>query len=131
MLRSRRQWVRLLYRVNRAKLWIRSFGAVFRGYSNYLRPGGRAYERHIKQEVEQYEHVHGDSHNELLIERVPASWFDMRGRVARRIRERPNYNLERGLDRAILDWIWELDCDYLDTGGLKPETLLGIYHPTP
>jgi 2-polyprenyl-3-methyl-5-hydroxy-6-metoxy-1,4-benzoquinol methylase len=39
----------------------------------------------------------------------------------------PNYDLSRPLDRAILDWIWELDCHYLETGELKPETFFGIY----
>ncbi len=39
----------------------------------------------------------------------------------------PNFDLERPLDRAILGWIWALDCHYLDTGGLKPETFFGIY----
>ena len=39
----------------------------------------------------------------------------------------PNYDPERPLDRAILDWIWALDCHYLDTGVLKPETFFGVY----
>ena len=39
----------------------------------------------------------------------------------------PNYDLDRPLDRAILDWLWALDCHYLDTGVLKPETFFGLY----
>ena len=39
----------------------------------------------------------------------------------------PNFDLERSLDLALLDWVWALDCDYLDTGELKPETFFGIY----
>jgi SAM-dependent methyltransferase len=39
----------------------------------------------------------------------------------------PNYNLDRPLDSAIVEWIWQLDCDSLDTGRLRPETFFGIY----
>ncbi|MBK5294352.1 MAG: class I SAM-dependent methyltransferase [Acidobacteriia bacterium] len=41
----------------------------------------------------------------------------------------PNYDLEQPLDRAIMDWIWELDLHMLDTGQLRPESLFGIYTP--
>ena len=42
----------------------------------------------------------------------------------------PNYDLSRPLDRAIVNWIWELDCEYLRTNTLRPETFFGIYrHP--
>jgi SAM-dependent methyltransferase len=41
----------------------------------------------------------------------------------------PNYDLSRPLDQAILTWIWELDCQYLDSGGLEPETFFGIFTP--
>ncbi len=43
----------------------------------------------------------------------------------------PNYDLSRPLDRAILDWIWELDCEYLRTNTLRPETFFGIYKRLP
>lgn len=39
----------------------------------------------------------------------------------------PNYDLSRSLDNAIVDWIWELDCHYLDEGILQPETFFGIF----
>jgi ubiquinone/menaquinone biosynthesis C-methylase UbiE len=39
----------------------------------------------------------------------------------------PNYNLENPLDRALLDWIWELDLHYLATARLRPETFFGIF----
>lgn len=39
----------------------------------------------------------------------------------------PNYDLSRPLDRAILDWIWELDCYLLESGRLRPETFFGIF----
>lgn len=39
----------------------------------------------------------------------------------------PNYDLARPLDRAILDWIWELDCYLLEAGRLRPETFFGIF----
>jgi SAM-dependent methyltransferase len=39
----------------------------------------------------------------------------------------PNYDLARPLDRAILDWIWELDRHLLETGRLRPETFFGIF----
>ena len=39
----------------------------------------------------------------------------------------PNYDLSQPLDRAILQWIWELDCEYLRTNTLRPETFFGIY----
>jgi SAM-dependent methyltransferase len=39
----------------------------------------------------------------------------------------PNYDLRRPLDRAVFEWIWQMDCHYLDTGALEPETFFGIY----
>lgn len=39
----------------------------------------------------------------------------------------PNIDLEQPLDRAHFDWIWELDCHYLDTDRLHPETFFGVY----
>ena len=41
----------------------------------------------------------------------------------------PNYDVTRPMDRAILDWIWQLDRYYLETEQLKPETFFGIYRP--
>jgi len=41
----------------------------------------------------------------------------------------PNYDLNRPLDRAIADWIWELDVHLLDTGRLRPESFFGVYAP--
>ena len=40
----------------------------------------------------------------------------------------PNYDLSRPLDRALLEWIWELDRHYLESKVLPPETFFGIYH---
>jgi SAM-dependent methyltransferase len=39
----------------------------------------------------------------------------------------PNYDLGRPLDRAIVGWIWELDCAYLAEGSLRPETVFGVW----
>lgn len=39
----------------------------------------------------------------------------------------PNYDLARPLDRAIVDWIWELDRHLLETGRLPPETFFGVF----
>lgn len=39
----------------------------------------------------------------------------------------PNYDLSRPLDRAILDWLWELDCYYLDSGVLRGETVFAVF----
>jgi ubiquinone/menaquinone biosynthesis C-methylase UbiE len=39
----------------------------------------------------------------------------------------PNYDLDRPLDRAIFDWIWELDQHYLTAHQLRPETFFGVY----
>lgn len=39
----------------------------------------------------------------------------------------PNYDLNRPLDRAIFEWLWELDCHYLGRGELEPETFFGVY----
>ena len=39
----------------------------------------------------------------------------------------PNYDLSRALDRAILDWLWQLDCESIETGSLRGETMFGIY----
>jgi SAM-dependent methyltransferase len=41
----------------------------------------------------------------------------------------PNYDLERPLDLAILNWIWELDRHYLAHGLLRPEAFFAIYTP--
>jgi hypothetical protein len=38
-----------------------------------------------------------------------------------------NYELSEPLDRAILNWIWELDVHYLNTKQLKPETFFGVF----
>jgi len=40
----------------------------------------------------------------------------------------PNYDLSRPLDRAVVDWIWELDCDLIREGKLGPETFFGVFH---
>ncbi|MFB3825257.1 MAG: class I SAM-dependent methyltransferase [Bryobacteraceae bacterium] len=39
----------------------------------------------------------------------------------------PNYDLTRPLDSALLRWIWELDCDSLARGALRPESFFGVY----
>lgn len=39
----------------------------------------------------------------------------------------PNYDLDQPLDRALFDWLWELDRYYLTSGQLRPETFFGIY----
>jgi len=39
----------------------------------------------------------------------------------------PNYDLKRGLDRAIVDWLWELDRYYLETGRLRGETVFAVF----
>ncbi len=39
----------------------------------------------------------------------------------------PNYDLREPLDQAVLNWIWELDCHYLETNYLHPETFFGIF----
>jgi ubiquinone/menaquinone biosynthesis C-methylase UbiE len=39
----------------------------------------------------------------------------------------PNFDLSQPLDRALLNWIWELDLYYLTSSLLRPETFFGIY----
>lgn len=39
----------------------------------------------------------------------------------------PNYDLARPLDMALLNWIWELDRHYIESGELQPETFFGVY----
>jgi ubiquinone/menaquinone biosynthesis C-methylase UbiE len=40
----------------------------------------------------------------------------------------PNYDVQnRALDRALFNWIWELDRFYIESGTLKPETFFGVY----
>jgi ubiquinone/menaquinone biosynthesis C-methylase UbiE len=39
----------------------------------------------------------------------------------------PNYDLQNPLHSAILNWIWELDRYYIESGRLKPESFFGIY----
>jgi SAM-dependent methyltransferase len=41
----------------------------------------------------------------------------------------PNYDLAAPLDRAVFDWIWQMDLHYLATRQLRPETFFGIYRP--
>jgi len=41
----------------------------------------------------------------------------------------PNYDLAAPLDKALFDWIWELDRHYIASGQLHPETFFGIYRP--
>lgn len=41
----------------------------------------------------------------------------------------PNYALDQPLDKAIFEWIWALDREYIDSGTLPPETFFGIYRP--
>ena len=43
----------------------------------------------------------------------------------------PNYDLTRPLDAAILQWIWEMDCHYLATGALRPESFFGVFRARP
>jgi len=85
---AQRQWIRLLHHVHQAMLRTRSAGAIFKGYAGYLKPGGRAYERHVEQEIEEYGRVHAAGGESVvpLIEPAPPSWLDVQGRAARRIR---------------------------------------------
>lgn len=39
----------------------------------------------------------------------------------------PNFDLSRPLDRAVFDYVLNLDDHYLETGLLKPETFFGAY----
>lgn len=39
----------------------------------------------------------------------------------------PNYDLDQPLDRALFEWLWQLDNAYLASGELQPETFFGIY----
>jgi SAM-dependent methyltransferase len=39
----------------------------------------------------------------------------------------PNYDLSRPLDGAILSWLWELDCSYLDQKVLRGESVFAVY----
>lgn len=39
----------------------------------------------------------------------------------------PNFDLSAPIDRALFEWIWQLDCHYLQSGQLRPETFFGVY----
>lgn len=41
----------------------------------------------------------------------------------------PNYDLAAPLDKALFDWLWELDRHYIVSRQLRPETFFGIYRP--
>lgn len=41
----------------------------------------------------------------------------------------PNYDLDSPLDKAVFDWIWQMDLHYLASRRLRPETFFGIYRP--
>ena len=40
-----------------------------------------------------------------------------------------NYDLTAPLDKAVFDWIWEMDVYHLASGRLRPETFFGVYRP--
>jgi len=66
----------------------------------------------------------------LLRQRFQTIWFVPYFSLCRRFFDTmygPNYDLARPLDRAILDWIWQLDCYLLATGRLRPETFFGVF----
>jgi ubiquinone/menaquinone biosynthesis C-methylase UbiE len=39
----------------------------------------------------------------------------------------PNYDPAQPLDRHLMEFLWELDVHYLETGMLKPESMFGVY----
>ena len=41
----------------------------------------------------------------------------------------PSYDLQAPLDKAVFDWIWEMDVHHLATAKLRPETFFGMYRP--
>jgi hypothetical protein len=41
----------------------------------------------------------------------------------------PSYDLTAPLDKAVFDWIWEMDVHHLAAGKLQPETFFGMYRP--
>jgi SAM-dependent methyltransferase len=41
----------------------------------------------------------------------------------------PSYDLTAPLDKAVFDWIWEMDLHHLATQKLRPETFFGMYRP--
>ena len=107
--------MRCLYRVHQAKIHLRSAGAWFQGYARYLRPGTRAYRRHVDEELKHYREVHSDDDHsaavahENLFEPAPAAWDevhelakalireqtgnDLDGHVISRLQSRPNVRL--------------------------------------
>lgn len=66
----------------------------------------------------------------LLGRRFEAVWFVPYFSLCRRFFDTmygPNYDLARPLDRAIVDFVWELDCHLIAAGRLRPETFFGIF----
>lgn len=41
----------------------------------------------------------------------------------------PSYDLTAPLDKAVFDWIWEMDVHHLAAKQLRPETFFGMYRP--
>ena len=74
--------------------------------------------------------IRGEEIVPLLERRFARRWYVPSLAMCRRFFDTmygPNYDLERPLDLAILNWIWALDCAMLSSGQLRPESFFGVY----
>ena len=88
-----------LYRVHRARIHLRSAGAWFQGYVGYLRPGSRAYRRHVSEELKHYAGVHSDEDDdavgkENLFEPAPPAWEEIQTLTKRLIRQQTGNDID-------------------------------------
>jgi ubiquinone/menaquinone biosynthesis C-methylase UbiE len=82
------------------------------------------------QSADRMECVRSEDILGILSSAYQVEWFVPYLTISRRFLDSvygPNYDLRKPLDRAVLDWIWQLDLQYLNTRRLRPETFFGVY----
>ncbi len=99
--------MRCLYRVHQARIHLRSAGAWFRGYVRYLRPGTRAYRRHVREELKHFGEVHSEEDNqtvgqENLFEPAPPAWDEIHTLAKALIRQQTGNDV----DGHVISRLW-------------------------
>ena len=100
MLFSKRALTRCLYRAHQARNRLRTARALFRGYAAYLKPGSRAYRRHVEEELKHYGEVHSDDTAETafgrenLFEPAPPAWLEIQELAKILIREQTRNDVD-------------------------------------
>jgi ubiquinone/menaquinone biosynthesis C-methylase UbiE len=87
----------------------------------------------IDQSADRMECIRSEEIVDILSSVWKIEWFVPYFTISRRFFDHmygPNYDLRLALDRALLDWIWELDLYYLRSRRLRPETFFAVYRQT-